>query len=167
MLFKTPQTMAGCTVFVEGLGFLGTSKEVTLPKLEFITWTSNSGMGEREIDTGLLKAMTATFVFEEYNKVYFEALVKRFNIVSNIYVKQNISQGVLQIPLVATLRGFIKTLEMPKYENTKEVNVTLEMAVCFYKFEYNYKQELLIDIDNMLCFINGIDILAPAKLNLL
>jgi P2 family phage contractile tail tube protein len=166
-MLREPQTMTGANVFIEGVGFIGTTKEVDYPKLEFTTWTSNSGLGEREVDTGLLKAMTATFTFEEYNKIYFEILSKRWNEKANIYVKQNITEGIKQIPLVVTFKGNLKSIEFPKYEHGKEVNVVLELAVSFYKFEYNNDEQFLVDLNNMIFTINGQDKFQEIRANLL
>lgn len=166
MPVSIPQTMTGAALYLEGVGFLGTTKEITLPSLEYTMWTANSGLGERHIDSGLLKAMTATFVLQEINMVYFLALSKRYGSYANLYAKQNITEGKKQIPLTATFRGHVSKLEMPKHETGGSVEATIELGVNFYKLDWNNLEQVLIDMDNFVHRIHGIDKYAEIKANL-
>jgi P2 family phage contractile tail tube protein len=165
MATKIPQTMTGSSVFIEGVGFLGTSKEIELPKIEFETWESKAGLMVRKIDSGILKAMTTKIVMEQYNDVYFSALGKRWKNNVGIYAKQNIAPN--NIPIVATFRGSISSMQMPKMELAKEVNITIELNTWFYKFEIEGNEKLLIDLENMILQIDGEDKYADIRANVL
>jgi P2 family phage contractile tail tube protein len=165
MATKIPQTMTGSSVFIEGVGFLGTSKEIELPKIEFETWESKSGLMVRKMDSGVLKAMTTKIVMEQYNDVYFSALGKRWKKNVGIYAKQNIAPN--NIPIVATFRGSISSMQMPKMELAKEVNITIELNTWFYKFEIEGNEKLLIDLENMILQIDGEDKYADIRANVL
>ena len=157
--------MTGASVFIEGVGFLGTSKEIELPKIEFETWESKAGLMVRKIDSGVLKAMTTKIVMEEYNDVYFSTLGKRWKNNVGIYAKQNIAPD--NIPIVATFRGSVMSMQMPKIELAKEVNVTIELNTWFYKFEVSGAEKLLIDIQNMILQIDGEDKYADIRANVM
>ncbi|MCP3922636.1 MAG: hypothetical protein GY714_08635 [Desulfobacterales bacterium] len=164
MEIKSPQTMTGASAFIEGVGFLGTTKEVELPKIEFEEWESKSGLMVRKIDSGVLKPMTAKIVLEEYNDVYYEALKKRFNHNASIYLKQNLAPDYTSI--VATFGGSVTSLESPKTELAKEVNVTLNLNLWFYKFEIDGSEKILADLKSFILRIDGDDIYSQIRANL-
>jgi P2 family phage contractile tail tube protein len=154
---RIPQIMVGANVVIEGVGFLGVAKEIELPKIEFTTITSSSGLGEREIDTGLLKAMSTKIVLNEYNDVYFKALRSRLGQNAKLYAKQSIARNEDKKEITATFRGSVKVMELPKYEHGKEVEVSLEIALDFFKFEYDKTPYFLYDQKNMVLEIDGVD----------
>nr|WP_044418716.1 phage major tail tube protein [Halarcobacter anaerophilus] len=88
---RKSQTINGATLFVEGLGFIGTTSEVELPAIEFETFEGNGGVYKREINTAMLKALTTKMKLSEYNKVLYESMAKHFTEETQIYVKWNVS----------------------------------------------------------------------------
>lgn len=160
---REAQVINAASVFVEGIGFLGVSKEVELPAIEFETYTQNAGFYKANQNSGILKEMTLKVKFSEYNIVYLNSMSSQFNGSSNLYVKWNVSSQKGHFGHVATFRGNITKLTMPKIASGEEVEVELEMQVYFYKKDENNAQVMLIDTRNMICLMGGKDIWADLR----
>jgi len=164
---RKSQTINGAVLFVEGLGFIGTTSEVELPAIEFETFEGNGGVYKREINTAMLKALTTKMKLSEYNKVLYESMAKHFTEETQIYVKWNVSGKKGNFSHVATFRGEIKKFTPPKVEYGKEIAVELELANSFYKLEEDGNARVLIDLDAYVCEIDGVDVWQELRENIL
>ncbi|MDE5603925.1 MAG: phage major tail tube protein, partial [Helicobacter sp.] len=95
--------------------------------------------------------------------VYLTSMGSQFNEKSNLYIKWNVSSSKGHFGHVATFRGNITKLTMPKVASGEEVEVELEMQVSFYKKDENNTPTMLIDTANMICLIGGRDIWADLR----
>lgn len=164
-LVRQPDIINEQNLFIEGLGFLGLASKIELPAIEFET-IEQTGVYKGEIATDILKAMIAKFTLKEYNPVIWQALSKRGVQSPSIYAKWDSKGKNINAPQVATFRGKIKKLE-DNLEVGKEAELVFEMAVDFYKRESYGKTLLLIDTENLICEINGVDQWAAVKANVL
>ncbi|OHE09521.1 MAG: hypothetical protein A2513_05220 [Sulfurimonas sp. RIFOXYD12_FULL_33_39] len=164
---RKSQTINGAVVYVEGMGFVGTTSEVELPAIEFETFEGNGGVYKRDINTLMLKALTTKLKFGEYNKVLYESLGKHGTEETSIYVKWNVTGKKGNFSHVATFRGEIKKFESPKVEYGKETAASMELACSFYKLEEDGTTQLLIDLDAYVCEIDGKDVWQELRENIL
>jgi len=162
---KKPQILTGANLFVEGVGHLGTSKIMTLPKLEFETEKQSTGGLTRHIDLATLKEMEAEFELEEYSSVVYTALKKRTGDAAFL-VKANIRQGARDLPVIATLKGVVSLLDDGTMESKKQAARKVKLGVNYYSLELDGKQEVLVDVENMILEIDGVDLLEQARANL-
>ena len=69
-----PQFLMGQTVFIDGVGLLGTAKQITLPKVEQMRETIKQGGFERSVSTGMFKAMECEITLSEYHISVYKAM---------------------------------------------------------------------------------------------
>ena len=161
---KLPQTLTDINIFVDGFGHLGTSKKVTLPKIEMNRETQAAGGFERSIDTGIFKELSAEFVLSEYSPVIFAALAAGAvtNLGVNITVKGSFFQGGERTSVLATLQGSID-IDDGDMEANKAVERKISMKPNLYIMEIDGKQGCLFDTTNMIAIIDGVDLLADLR----
>jgi len=147
------------SIFVEGLGFISNAAKVELPEVDFVDFNVTSGMSEHTVDTIVLKKLEAKFELNDVNRVYFNAMRKRQGDTATFWVKAQM-EG---INVVATLKGNMKKLKFPTIEVGKEAKVTFDVNVRYFKLETNADTSYLIDVDNLICEIGGVDIWEDAR----
>lgn len=148
------------SVFVEGMGFISSSAKGKLPELEFMEFTTTSGMAEHTTPSTVLKQMKATLELIEENKVYMQALAKRRGEMPVFWIKYETNNGK---QVVVTLKGHISKMSTADVETGKENKKMLEVNVSFYKKEVDGVVDNLIDVDNLICEIGGVDVWADAR----
>jgi len=157
-MIRKSEVINSCSIYVEGIGFISNSATVELPKVEFEAFEAKSGMAVHNVTTTVLKKMEAKFELNEINRVYFTALAKRQNEKAEFWVKKNTNLNAQDKKIVATIKGHIQTIELPKGELGKEAKTTITVAADFFKYEKDDETLFLIDIDNLVCEIDGTDI---------
>lgn len=159
-----PQTLTDINIFVDGIGHLGTSKKVTLPKIEMIRETQTAGGFERSLDTGIFKELSAEFVLSEYSSIVFAAMAAgaATNLGVNITVKGSFFQDGKRTSILATLQGSID-VDDGDMEANKAVERKISMKVNLYAMEIDGTQGCLFDTNNMIAIIDGVDLLADLR----
>jgi P2 family phage contractile tail tube protein len=163
---RIPQTITGVNIFVDGVGHLGTSKSVTLPKITEKTFESATGGLTREILTGTLEKMECSFTLQEYSPVVFAALAAQVATDSMYIFKANINQGGANKALVSIVKGHIKEIDDGDYEAQKEVERKVTISASFYSMEIDGTQGVMIDANNMIYVVDGVDMLSTVRSNL-
>lgn len=156
-VIKQNEVINSASCYVEGIGFIGNTAKVELPKIEFESIENKSGLGTKKVATSMLKAMEAKFEINEVNLVYFEALQKRNDQVV-IWVKSHSYSGKKENRFTATLKGQVSLFESFTPEQGKEATEKFTLDVSFYKREMNEITQCLIDIDSGICEIGGKDV---------
>ncbi len=157
-MVRKSEVLNSQTVFVEGVGFISNSAKVELPKVEFESFEAKSGVAVHNIPTTVLKKMEAKFELNEINKVYFEAISKRQNQKAVFWVKKNTNQNEADSKTTVTLKGSVDSFEFPNGDIGAEEKAALSLNVDFFKYEKDGQVLVLIDVDNLVCEINGKDI---------
>lgn len=103
--------------------------------------------------------MKSTLELTEDNSVYAQALAKRKSEKMIVWIKYQSNNK----QVVVTLNGNITKLNGVDVETGKENKQSLEMSVSFYKKEVNGTTEVLIDVDNLICELGGVDIWADSR----
>jgi len=159
---KARQILRDMNILVDGIGNLGISKSVELPKIEFLTSERGGAMAVEEV-IPLIKAMSAKITLNEYNGEAFSAANKVFGSGTTIFIKGSTVQGDVKTPILATIKGKVKVIENPFPESGKEVEMNMEISVTAYSFEINGQKKIDIDVDNMICVIDGVDLYAELR----
>lgn len=161
---KLPQTLTDINIFVDGIGHLGTSKKVTLPKIEQIRETQTAGGFERSIDTGIFKELSAEFVLAEYSPIVYGALAAgaATGLGTNITIKGSFFQDGKRTSILATLQGSID-IDDGDMEANKGVERKISMKPNKYIMEIDGKQGCLLDTTNMIAIFDGVDMLADLR----
>lgn len=168
MEVRKSQIINASCIYIEGIGFLGTSAEVEIPAIEFETYEQNGGFYKQNLNTGILKTMTAKFIVSEFNSVIYESFSKQFNKSnpSNLYVKWNVSSPKGHFDHIATFRGDITKHTPPKVAAGEEVKCEFELQLSFLKLEDYGVESVLIDTNNLICRIGGTDLWEEIRSNL-
>jgi len=96
--------LIGQEVYVEGYGFIGTTKDVKPPEVKFKQIEVNG----QEIDTSLLEPMEAELEIGEYNSVIWEAISKRGLEIATFVIKKSTRDRRNQIPVYLEIGGWVK-----------------------------------------------------------
>lgn len=165
---EVPQVVQECNVFVNGKGYLGVTKSLKLPTLEFETIESKGAISA-EYSTGVLKATEMEFKVQVIDKNTFLSMginsyVNRvpFLFKASIFQSGNASK----VPLSLAITGDIKSLEFSELESSKEIEVTIKMSVHFMDLNINKIPVILKDVENMICIVGGVDYMAQVRSNL-
>lgn len=159
---RNRQIWRDMNILVNGIGNLGVSKSVEVPKLEFLTNERDGAMAMEEV-IPLLKALNAKIVLNEYNDEAFSATAQQFGSAPMFVCKGSTVQGDLKDSVLIMLKGRVKVLENPVPDRGKEVEMTLEIAITAYSLEINGVKKIDIDVENMICSINGTDLYAELR----
>ena len=159
-----PQTLKDINIFVDGLGHLGTSKEIKLPVIKQKKQALTAGGFEQEFDTGTFEKLEAEFTLAEYSPIVFAAMVagEATGLGVNITVKASIIQGGKKIQALATLQGTVE-VDDGTWKANQEVERKVKMNVNKYILEIGGKQGLLFDTRNMIAIIDGVDYLETLR----
>lgn len=159
---KKRQILRDYNILVNGVGNLGVSKTFEPPEVEFLTSERDGAMAVEEV-IPLVKAMSAKIVLNEYSKEVYSAVSKQFSSEPTFFCKSSIVQGDAKTQILHTIKGKVKKLGNPLPDRGKEVEMTLEIAVTAYSKELNGVKVIDIDLENMICIIDGVDLFAELR----
>lgn len=162
MATKNRQIWRDQNILVNGIGNLGVSKSLKVPELEFLTSEREGAIAVEEV-IPLLKAMSAEIVLNEYNTEVYSAVSKQFSNSPTFFCKGSMVQGDQKIPVLHTIKGKVKKLGSPIPDRGKEVEMTLEISVSAFSKEINGVKVIDIDLENMICIIDGVDLYAELR----
>lgn len=162
MATKQRQIWIDQNILVNGIGNLGVSKSLKVPELEFLTSEREGAIAVEEV-IPLLKAMSAEIVLNEYNTEVYSAVSKQFSNSPTFFCKGSMVQGDQKIPVLHTIKGKVKKLGSPIPDRGKEVEMTLEISVSAFSKEISGVKVINIDLENMICIIDGVDLYAELR----
>lgn len=160
-----PQYLSGMTVFIDGVGLLGTARQVTLPKVEQMRETVTAGGFERSQATGVFKAMEAELALSEYHAQAYQA-ANRLAKPLTFVVKGSLTQKGENKAVVATLKGTVD-IDDGALETGKEAERKVKIYVDYYALEIGDKEQCLLDAENMIARISGTDLLEAVRSHIL
>jgi len=160
-----PETLANLNLFVDGVSFQGDVPSLTLPKLTLKMEEHRPGGMDMpvEIDLGMEKleaAFSTTGVRRESLKFFGLTDSSAFNgTFRGAFkgIKGNIT------PVVVTLRGALKEVEMGDWKSGEKPEIKHSVAVAYYKLEVDGRQVYEVDALGMKRVINGVDQLAAQR----
>ena len=160
-----PQVLYNTNLFVDGVSFAGDVPSLTLPKLTVKTEAHRGGGmgGEIEMDMGLEKiesSFTTVGVRRESLKYFGLSDQTGCNAVFRGAFKGLKGQIT---PVVATLRGMLKEVDMGDWKAGDKAEVKHTVAVTYYKLEVGGRLIYEIDPIGMKRVIDGVDQLAAQR----
>jgi len=160
---QVPEFVQDINVFAGGIGHLGVSDEVELPKIAFTREDISAGGFEKEVLVGTLEKMEAKITVNQYSTSIMEQATKQKE--AYFVIKGSIKKGSAAVPAVATIKGDFD-IEFGNLKAKEAVKQTLEIKVKFFEFEVNGEQLVQLDADNMIAKIYGVDYLAELRSNI-
>ncbi len=160
-----PQYLSAMTVFIDGIGLLGTAKQIALPKVEQMRETISAGGFERSVATGVFKAMEAEITLSEYHASVYKA-ANSLSKPPTFVTKGSITQKGQDYPVIATLKGGVD-VDDGNWETGKEAERKVKVYLDFYSLEINGVEQCMLDVDNMIARIQGVDLLEKVRSHVL
>jgi P2 family phage contractile tail tube protein len=162
---RLPQIVSDVNVFVDGIGFAGVvdKENFKLPEIEEMTETIKNGGFERSYGVGVFKKLEFEFTLKEIHPIVYTALgtAKKTGKGAMFICKGNAVQD-------GEKKQFIATLTSSNFAiSHKGADTTLKGEARFYMFEFAGTPLCIMDTDNLIANIGGIDYLEEVRKNIL
>ncbi|NPA64849.1 MAG: hypothetical protein GXO16_07730 [Epsilonproteobacteria bacterium] len=145
--------LRGKDVFVEGVGFLGRTGDIELPKVKF----KQTEVNGRNHDTGLLEPLEAQLEILEFNPVIWQAVQKRINELATFVIKASVISNSKETAIYCEIGGWVSQDEGAFNNVGDKAGIKLTIDVQTYTLEIDGAQAYKIDIPNYICTIGGAD----------
>jgi len=158
-----PHKLKAFNLFVDGRGYAGLIEELELPKLNIKTEEHRSGGMDTpmEMDMGMEK-LEANFTLSEYDPNILRQF--GFSLGGPITISaRGALQGLTVIPIVISMRGRIKTLDMGAWKAGDSSTMKFSLACNYYRLNYAGADLIEIDVENMVRIVGGEDQLAAQR----
>ena len=154
-----PEVLVNTNLFVDGMSFAGDVPSMTLPKIVVKTDEYRGGGmgGSIEMDMGMEK-MEAGFVTTGVRRESMKMMGLADQTACNAVFRGAFKGQKGRItPVVATVRGMIKELDMGDWKAGEKAELKYSIAVTYYKLEIDGR--VMYEIDPVACVrvINGVD----------
>lgn len=165
-----PQKMIAYNAYANGNKLIGVTGEVETPEIEFMSDTVNGAGIGGEIDAvvmGIVSAMEMEVPFTDVTGSMFDICQK--GKVAELTLRgseqtQDSSTGlIVKIPVKCGVRGMVKKIKPGKYGTGIAMESSVTLAVHYIKIEVDNETVLEIDPLNMVCNINGEDVLEEVR----
>jgi len=165
---QIPQSIQECNVFINGKGYLGVTKSLKLPSLEFETIESKGAMST-EYSMSVLKPTNIEFKISSLDRNIFTSMaLNQYSLRVPFLFKASIFQSgsTKKLPVSLSITGDILALEIGDFESAKEMEVSIKMSAHFINLTIDAIPTILKDVENMICLIGGVDYMANVRANL-
>ena len=157
-----PRVLKNFAVFADGRGYAGRCDEVELPKLALKTDELRAGGMDApvELDMGMEK-LEAKLTFAEYD----EAALGLFGKPNTYYTLRGAAQrqGEAAQPVILRLFGTAKEVDSGSWKAGERGSMAFMIAVTKLTYEVNGVPIVVIDVENMIRIVNGVDQLATQR----
>lgn len=158
--FRSPQALADVSVFIDGIGFLGTVAKdgVKFPEVEILRESFTAGGFERDYETGVFKKLEFEITIQEINPVIWTAvsLGLASGLGINMVIKASAIQDGERKPIVVVIQGSPTV-------SIEEAKTTLKGTAWFYSYTFDGIPLCILDTKNMIGMIGGVDYLATLR----
>jgi len=161
---KDPRTLIGSAVYIEGDRYIGTVEDISLPDISFQTIESGTAV-KRETPVPIIDAMSATLKISGEDKAVYKATARQLSELAEISIR-NDTTTVRHDALDVTLGGRVKVLKAPTLKAGEKVETEIEIALDLYVYQVNGVKRVEIDATNIICSIDGADLLEQTRANL-
>lgn len=138
-------------LFVDGMGFLGKVKSISLPSVK----TKKETINGMHVDTGLIEPMEFETELNSFNQAIYKEMAKLQT--AGLKAKGSLIEGGIKKTFVATLQGPID-VDIDSFEAGKTLSKKIKMSVNVYHLEIDGSEVLNIDLPNYIAKIGGKDI---------
>lgn len=165
---QIPQVIQEGNVYIDGIGYLGVTKKLKLPTIEF-EMIESKGALSTNYTTGMLKAIEVEFTVSVLDKNMWVNLgLNSFtNRIPWLFKASIFQSGKSKtVPFSAAFTGDIASYEVSEFESGKELEVTIKLSAHFVDINVDGVPMVLKDSENMICVIGGVDYMAGVRSNL-
>lgn len=162
-------TLKNMNLFINGKGYAGVIDEITLPKLTIKTEEYRAGGMDIPIDIDMgLEKLECSFSLSKFDP----ELLNLFGLKPHASTQMTVRGSVLceqtgqELPLVLSMRGFIKDMDFGSWKVAQSAGVKCTLALRYYRFTRDGEDIHEIDSENMTRKINGVDQLAQTRHNM-
>lgn len=161
-----PRTLRNFSLFIDGQGYAGRIRELTLPSLEIQLEEYRGGGLDAPvgIDMGM-SMLEAEFTLAEYDP----DAIRLFGLYDQNAV-QCTARGAIQrngdtaaVSVVANMTGHIKSFDPGAMEAGAMTEATFSLGLRYYKFAVANEDLIEIDVENMKRIVNGTDQLSSLR----
>lgn len=161
-----PSILKGFNLFHDGVSFVGQCLEVELPKLsrKMEAYRSGGMDAEIEVDQGMEKlelghnyAGFMKEILEKFGITSVGGVLLRF---AGSYEREDTGEvDAVEI----TVRGRHKEIDFGNAKAGDKTDFKVKSTLSYYKLSVNGSVLIEIDILNMICIVNGVDLLAERR----
>lgn len=165
---QIPQVIQEASVFINGQGYLGVVKSLTIPKIEQETIEAKGALSGN-FASGTIKPVEMEFKLSVLDKnTYLGYGLNTWNNRIPFLFKASIFQSGKGAPepFSMAVTGDIVEIDPGSFESGKEMEVSVKLAVHFLDINIGKVPVALLDVENMICLIGGVDYLAQVRSNL-
>ena len=165
-----PQKIIAYNAYTFGNKLIGIAGEIEIPELEFMSDTiTGAGIGgsvEMPVP-GIIDAMEMEIPFTSLTGNIFE--IFKTDQVSEITLRgseqsEDTATGKLyKVPVKISMRGIIKKIKPGKLAPGASMEASVTMALQYIKIDVDNQSHLEIEPLNLVCIINGIDIMEEVR----
>lgn len=165
---EVPQIIQEANVYINGKGYLGVTKKLKIPTIEFEMIETKSALSAN-YSSGAIKNTELEFTISKIDNNQFLAL--GLNSWSNkipFLFKASVHESGKNkdVPLSLAVSGDIISWEMGEIESAKEMEVTIKMSAHFIDLNVDGIPMILKDSQNLICIVGGVDYLTNVRSNL-
>ncbi|MBE2986560.1 phage major tail tube protein [Campylobacter sp. RM12920] len=165
---KIPQVVQEANAYINGQGYLGVVKSLTIPKIEQDMIEIKGALGGN-FASGSIKPVEMEFKLSVIDKnMYLGYGLNTWQNRIPFLFKASIYQAGKgeAVPFSMAVTGDIVEIDPGSFESGKELEVTVKLAVHFLDINIDKIPMVLFDVENMICLIGGVDYLAKVRSNL-
>ena len=166
-----PKKLKLMNLFNEGNSYLGQTGEVTLPKLgrKLENWRGGGLIGNVKVDFGLSDDMIEMtwklggidpLVIQQYGAASISAFGLRF---AGSYQRDDTGETTA---VEISLRGRHEEIDFGNAKSGDDTEMTMKTIWSYYKLSIDGATVIEIDIPNLICMVNGVDLYAKHRENI-
>lgn len=157
--------IVGANVFIGGMGNLGLCEAFKAPAIKQKRLSQNTAAGERSVVYGALESLDTEFTFKALPQAVFSEISKLDE--ASIIAKKSILTGSENSSLEFICTGGID-IEYGEFKEGEYLDVKIsQKGLKKYTHEVGGKVKVNVDHDNVICEIDGNDMLADVRANIL
>lgn len=152
-------------LFVDGKGFAGQIEEFNPPKLAIKVEEFRAGGMDSSIDLKMgLEKMECDFSLIQYSKDVLALFgLAAGNTVPLVAREALESFDGTVTPVIHTMRGRIREVDPGTSKSGEKSSLKFTMSLTYYKLQHGNTVVQEIDVQNMIHFVNGVDVLAAQR----
>ncbi|MFW7382264.1 MAG: phage major tail tube protein [Oligoflexus sp.] len=161
---QLPRKLVKFDMFLNGNSYAGLITELTLPVLTLQTIEYQSGGMDMpvELEMGMEK-LEASFVLGEYSPEVFGVFGFQNNGRQNIIARGSMKLFNQNAPIVASMRGIVKQIDMGSWQAGEDSSMTFMMNPYYYKLEIAGQKVIEVDAETGKRLIGGSDQLEAVR----
>lgn len=152
-------------LFVDGRGYAGQLREFTPPTLALVTEDFRAGGMDAAIEVEMgMERLEASFVLSAYDK----DVLALWGVSPGQQVQFTVREALESFDgtvrqVVHNMRGKIRRLDPGSVTPGEMADLTVEVALAYYRQEHSGTTLHEIDVENMVRVVNGVDRLAEQR----